>query len=295
MTRAKLNRFGGSRGSALALSLRLTGAMAAVACVSMVAPAHADELVQKVGNGQIDWSKRTITATGSAAPNKKAPSVAAARIGAQRAARLDALRAILEVVKGLKVDAKKTGGDLMTNGTIRGQVTGLASSFREVDTKYYSDGSVDVTVEMDLSDELTQALLGPGHKKAAKKQAAARAKLTTPGAKTYTGLVINAKKLGVTPSMAPRVVDESGREVFGVGLVTEVALSKGGIAGFARDVETAKADARVGGKPLIVKALNLAQGTRTDVVLANADAEKLRDAATDKSFLTEGRVIIVVD
>ena len=47
-----------------------------------------DSVSQTVGHGQIDWSKKTITATGSGAPNLKAPNVAVARLGAERAAKM---------------------------------------------------------------------------------------------------------------------------------------------------------------------------------------------------------------
>ncbi len=57
-------------------------------------------LTQAIGNGEINWGEQVIRATGSGAPNPDAPNVAAARLGAERAAKADALRNILETVKG---------------------------------------------------------------------------------------------------------------------------------------------------------------------------------------------------
>ena len=43
----------------------------------------------KVDHGQVNWTARTITATGSGAPDLKAPNVAVARLGAERVAKMD--------------------------------------------------------------------------------------------------------------------------------------------------------------------------------------------------------------
>jgi hypothetical protein len=209
-----------------------------------------------------------------------------ARLGAERVAKLDALRNILETIKGIKINGKRNAADLMSNGEIRTKVEGVARNFKVVDTKYYSDGSVDVVVEMPLDKSLTQALVP---------KAKSRAKLNTKGPKTFTGLVVNAKNLGVQPSMAPRILDEDGNEVYGTTVVSDKALEQGGLATYLKQMDSAKKDKRVGERPLVVKALSLAEGEKTDVVIANIDAEKLTAKDTNLSFLTNGKVIFVVD
>ena len=118
-------------------------------------------------------------------------------------------------------------------------------------------------------------------------------KLNTDGPESFTGLVINARGLGVTPSMAPRVVDESGKEVYGAEVVSEKGLQQGGIASYAKSDDQAKD--RTGAKPMVMKALRLADKSKTDVVIANGDADKLRDPNTNLSFLADGKVVILVD
>ena len=244
-----------------------------------------DGVVQKVGHGEVNWSTNTITATGSGAANFKDANVAVARLNAERAAKLDALRNILETIKGVQIDGKKSGADVLSNGQIQAKVMGLAKNFKVVDTRYYSDGSVDVVVQMPMSGSLTSTLV-PKHKKR---------KLNSAGPENFTGLVVNAKSLSVTPSMAPRITDEKGKEVYGVSVVQQSAVEKGGIAGYAKNLDTAKGDNRVGKKPLVVKALGTGDGNSTDLFIANADADKLRDPKQNLGYLTEGKVIIVVD
>ena len=93
--------------------------------------------------------------------------------------------------------------------------------------------------------------------------------------------------------MAPRVVDESGKEVYGAEIVSEKGLQQGGIASYAKTDDQAKE--RTGAKPMVMKALRLAEKSKTDIVIANGDADKLRDPNTNLSFLADGKVVILVD
>jgi hypothetical protein len=245
------------------------------------------DVVQSVGHNQVNWTSKVVVATGSGAANLKDGNVAVARLNAERAAKLDALRNILETIKGIQIDGKRNAGDMMSNGKIQSKVQGIAHGFQIVDTKYYSDGSVDVKVKMPLDDKLAGAFLQvPANKKK---------KLNTKGGSNFTGLVVNAQKLDVTPSMAPRIVDENGSEVYGVTFVSENALKQGGIVTYVKDLGAAKKDTRIGTKPLVVRALSTAAGANTDIVIANADADKLRDKSQNLSFLVDGKVLVVLD
>jgi hypothetical protein len=268
---------------AAALATSVAGGTSARAEEPKKDPAD-DGLVQKMAHGEINWSKKTITATGSGAAKVADGNVAQARLKAERAAKLEAIRNILETVRGMQVSAQRTAGDMMSNGDINTKVNGLAQGFRIVDTKYYTDGSVDVIVSMPIDQSLTNALIGAPAGKAAKA-------LKTDGVLSVTGLVINARGLGLVPSMSPRVVDETGAEVYGVSVVSEKGLAKGGIATYVRGDTTTQG----GASPLAMKALRLADKTKTDLVISNADADKLRAQNLNLSFLAEGSVIILVD
>jgi hypothetical protein len=145
---------------------------------------------------------------------------------------------------------------------------------------------------MPMSNELNSTLMSAAVDKDKSKKKVA---LSTSGEAQASGLIINAQGLGLLPSMAPRLVDEAGKEVYGTAVVASDAVAEGGLAGYAKDIDQAKADARTGDKPVVIKALRLAKKSKTDLVLSNADADKLRAPDTNLKFLTEGRVIIVVD
>jgi len=233
----------------------------------------------------VDWQRRVIVARGQGAPDLTASSPAAARIGAERAAQIDAFRNILETLKGVEVKGGQTAGQLMAHDSaLKASVEGLIRNFKVTDRKYFSDGGVELTVEMALDGKLAEMLLAPG---------------TTPTRTAQegthdvgSGLVVVAKGLKITPALAPRILDESGREVYGPDFVQPGALRDNGIAGYLTSESAAEHSARVGDHPMTVKAIK-AHGS--DVVISAADAAKLSDSHANLGFLSEGKVIIVTD
>lgn len=252
------------------------------------AAAADDAVVQKLAHGEINWSKKTVTATGSGAAPQNDMPVAQRRLMAERAAKMDALRNLLETIQGIQINGMRNAGDIMSNGEVKTRITGVAQGFKVIDTKYYSDASVDVVVQMPIDENLTNALVEKPKAAAASKPRA----LNTSAPESFSGLVVNARGLGISPSMAPRILDESGKEVYGAEVVSEKGLQQGGIAQYLKTEEQAKE--RAGTKPLVVKALRVDKA-KTDVVIANGDADKLRDPNTNLSFLAEGKVVILVD
>lgn len=248
-----------------------------------VAIAKGGDVSQTVGHGKINWSDKTITATGSGAPSLKASNVAAARLGAERAAKMDALRNIIEAVKGVRVSGGQSAGDMMAAApTIKAKVEGVVRGFKVLDTKYYSDGGVDLIVQVSLDGILTEALMPNAGSKAA-------ASGETGG---ITGVIINAKGLGVAPALAPRILDDKGQAVFASELVYSEAIARHGVCGYSNSLDAATKDGRVADKPLIVKALKVATKGGSDVIISAKDAGKLKKLA---SVLSKGKVIIVVD
>ncbi|MFH1812116.1 MAG: hypothetical protein ABIJ09_25490 [Pseudomonadota bacterium] len=253
------------------------------------APGKAEGVTQDIpGHGQIDWTAKTITARGSGAPSKKAKSPAAARLGAERAAKLDAYRNILETLKGVQVDAKRSADKVLSGGEIQAKVDGVIKGAKVIDTVYYSDLSVDVVLRMPIDGLLTQALL-PETATEKKKD------VPTKGTAKSSGLVINAKGLNVIPAIAPRVLDENGKEIYSVAYVADKAAFEGGIIGYVKDLEEAKNHPRVKEKPMVVRAIATGKDGKSDIVISNADADKLRDPETNQAYLADGRVIVVVD
>ncbi len=115
--------------------------------------------------GEIDWNRRVLVGHGQGAPDLNAPSVAVARLGAERAAKLDAYRNALESLKGLQIQSGGSVGTFLQNdAALMGRVDGTLKGVKPVKTRYFSDGGVTLDIEVPLDDlppELARALVVP--------------------------------------------------------------------------------------------------------------------------------------
>jgi len=245
-----------------------------------------DEVIQSFGYGEVNWTKSVIRAVGSGAPNTDAPNIAVARLGAERAAKIDALRNLLEAVKGVRIDSETTVVNAMTQSDIiHSKVQGYVRGAKVVDKRYFSDGGVEVIIEMPITGELADALL----------PAMGGLSIPSAGNLVYTGLIVNTKGLGLHPAMSPKILDEDGREVYGSAYVSREFAIRQGIVGYVKDVESARQNERVTSNPIIVKGTKTEGSGNSNVIISNADAGMLRDSSKNLSFLAQCRVLFVVD
>jgi hypothetical protein len=108
-----------------------------------------------------------------------------------------------------------------------------------------------------------------------------------------TGLVIDARGLGLKPALLPKVVDQQGQEIYVGQIVTRTNAVEQGVAGYARDVNAAANNFRVTDNPAVMKGLAASGAANTDVIVGEADAQTLRQLASRGEFLENCRVIIV--
>ncbi|MGH7453701.1 MAG: hypothetical protein ACRENG_20295, partial [bacterium] len=204
---------------------------------------------------------------------------------------------------------------------IRSRVEGVLRGFTVVDTRYMSDQSVEVEIEVPLNGLLADALLpqnfGGGRLISAQplcpmcgqpwpqgKPVPPGVQLVNPGSGSqaggatggvFTGLILDAKGLGLMPAMAPKVVDENGVEIYGSRYVSREFAVQQGMVGYDKDVNAARNNQRVTNNPLVIKALRAAGNNKTDLVVANADAQRIHGAAQTQNFLDKCRLIFIVD
>jgi len=235
-----------------------------------------------------------ITAVGIGAPPAQPANPAQARAMAERAAQVVAYRNLLEAIKGVRVDATTTVENfIVTSDVIRTQVNGIIQGATVMDKKYMSDGSVEVTVGMKLTGALAEALLP----KTPLTPPAGLPGTLAPGTsgQLYTGLIVDARGLGVRPAMAPKILNEDGKEVYGSAWINRDYAVREGMVGYMKDPATAQTNPRVADKPLMVKALKVSGDGRVDTVISNADSAMLQSASQNLSMLEKCRVIILVD
>ncbi|MDP6966787.1 MAG: hypothetical protein QF551_05910, partial [Candidatus Marinimicrobia bacterium] len=165
------------------------------------------------------------------------------------------------------------------------------------DLRYLSDTSVEIEMQVHMSG-ISSVVLPPAGFAAAPPAATATAPGAAPAAPkpgTITGLIVDARGLGIRPAMSPKVLDQTGGAVYGPGNFTREYAVKFGVAGYSKDLAKAQQDPRVVGNPLLIKGVGVQGTNKADVVIANSDAFKIRNADQGGQFLSNCKVMILLD
>jgi hypothetical protein len=272
----------------------------------------------KLENG-VNWSTGFVAASGRGAASdadmKRGPEYAKAR--AITAATAVAQAELLAVVKGVQVDAEKVVSDQMVaSDVVRTRVQGFIHGARTVDVKDLGGGVWEVTIAIRATGQLADLVLPQAQRPPtpppmapappASPQAAPpvspppQAVMAPPPppsrpAVVFSGLVVDARGIGVKPAMAPKILSEGGQEVYGFSVVDRNWVVQQGMVGYSKDLTAAQSHDRVTNRPLTVKAVAASGANKTDVVISTADAQLLLGSGANLGFLEKARVVFVVD
>jgi len=281
------------------------------------------QVSQSVNQSQIDWTQGQMTVTGTgAAPSSGSMSPGQKRLMAQRAATADGYRQLAELINGVNVDAETIVRDFVTESDIvRTRVSGLIKGAKIGKPRYMSDGTVEIDVSLGVygNNSLSSAILPPViEKKQFKTQPSFTPATPTPtrepdisypsspeptsttSQQTYsgshTGVIIDARGVGVAPAMSPQIVDTNGKEIYiGDRPIDPDLVVNMGIVGYAHSLEQAKANTRIGNQPLILKAVKAGGRHKTDAVVSPEHGQQIMQANGKNGFLEGSRVIFIID
>ncbi len=244
------------------------------------------EVVQKLAHGEIHWSEHFVYATGSGAPSLKAPNVAVARLGAERTAKLDAMRNLLETIKGLKISASTTMQNMVeTEMSIKTEISGKIRKMEIVSTKYYSDGAVDVVVRIPISSVFSTI-----------SQTALQKVPATNSAEKFSGskntvLVIDVRKQTFTPLIFPVFYTDKGKVFYSAKSVDKDVLMKDGMVQYGR-LNPKTVAKNIFGKNVVPVVVKGSVKKQEDIVLSQK-ALKTISSKISSDTLKNGRVIII--
>jgi hypothetical protein len=251
------------------------------------------DLVEHKTKGSINWSKGVIQAKGIGAPPEKLNGNPNARSTALQAAKLDAYRKVLEVIKEVRIDGNTVVGDYAAeNDVIMSEIESMVQSAEVVKKEYLSDGTVEISMNMNLHGGFSQLVLPEDIR------SLESIKPVTPAGNSssfYTGMVVDARGLKARPVMSPKILDENGQEVYGPAFVSREYAVQRGLNRYTKNLAAAQSNQRVSDNPLTVKGLRTEGTGRCNIVISNADASRLRGASENLIFMKKCRVMIVVE
>jgi len=251
------------------------------------------EVIEQKEKGSVNWSRGVVQAKGIGIPLPKIPENSNARTVALTDAKLNAFRIILEIIRELRINGTTVVGDYETQEpAIMSKIENMVKNAKVVKKEYLTDGTVKIEMEVNLRGGFAQLVLPKDIKPLDSITLVTMNKTSSP---LFTGLVVDAKGLGVRPVMVPRILDENNQEVYGSAFVSREYAVQQGMSGYARNLKEILDNQRVSDHPLVVKGLKTLGPGRSEIVISNADASKLRSTSESLYFMKKCRVIIVVD
>jgi hypothetical protein len=230
----------------------------------------------------VDWSRGVIVATGK---NRVAASLsdAEAEVRGVQGARADAVRLLTVAVDALPVDSNLTVAQCKANSgavtlkleaLVRKALPVVGSEKMEKQTDGSRLVSAALTAPLGGKDGVSGVVLSELNA-CLKKPSSASA--GTKSVSSLTGLIVDARGLGVKPCLGPKFVMPDGAVVSAGALV------------WARSLEDAVKQ-KWGTSPLTIKAASVSGVGRCDLVVDAANLERVRNA---KLSFSEIKVVIV--
>lgn len=283
-------------------------------------PADAEVEPRLEGKAQVSFSEGFVRATGYGALPANAASPDQARLAARSAARGDAVRTLSAAVATIQVTAVAQVKNLMSNGRVSARIAALLNAPRLVDEGFGRNGTAYVTVELPLygPDSIASAVL-PEIAPASRKSAggalgfAPSVSASAPSASSsfrrgsalrltplsesgpFTSVIIDCRGLNIEPILSPGVYDTTGREVYSVARIASENALEAGVVGYMRSPGEAERSGRAGSRPLIVRAVRVADKNRFHPVISLEDADRVLAANNRDRFLERTAVLLLID
>lgn len=117
----------------------------------------------------------------------------------------------------------------------------------------------------------------------------------------YTGLIVDARGLGLQRGMSPRIYSESGQLIYAGVTASQAFIQESGIASYGQEltpellrrIQPGKDPIKV--SPLVVEALEVTDTTETGVIISDNDADAILSALNTYDFLAQYSVIFLID
>lgn len=240
-------------------------------------------VVETLPRGQVDWTEGALLSRSSATGT----TLRGARALTDQAAVQAARQGLWRELEQVRLDARQMLGPAVLQAeSQRHALEALIAQAIVVETRYLSGGTVETAVQLPFAGRLTAMLLAPSP--------AGRPDSASSAEAPYTGVVIDARGLAIQPALLPRIVDESGQSLYAPEVVDVEAAVQQGYVAYAKAFDQAPAQARIGERPLVLRALRVAGDSRVDLVLSQAEATRIRDYAATRRLVRQCRVLIVM-
>ena len=259
-------------------------------------------LTEQYDKGQVDYEVGVIRVIGYGAPPANASETVAPLL-AMRAAKVDAYRNALEVIDNVRVSSATDVESMMvTSDLVKTSVQGYIKGGQFEAPNYDARGICTITLVLPLSGQngLASLMLNTVKSKPAAPVLPMPEALPmqTPEQAPYTGIVIDARTVGVKPALYPQLFDADGYLLYGPTMVNTQQAEFTTMVAYSRTLEKAAAMPRVGSNPLklsATSAIKASNGDTTDIILGSDASKAFRQATSQSDILAKSAIVIVIN
>ena len=254
----------------------------------------AGDCITKLETGTVNWTTGTITALGKALPGDQSQS---AKESVFLSARSDAVRNIINTLKQIKINNELSVSEYASTSNVI--LAGLEKTAREAIVSkqiYTSAHAVEITIEASLFGGFLQLILPEEIRQIPKINPEINPKKVPGiGKSLNSGLIIDARGLGIEPVLVPVIVSEQGHEAYSSVFISREFAVQIGVCKYVCSLDQALQDKRIGDNPLVLKGLRKEGRQNATLVISMSDYLVLEKATERHIFLNECKVIIVRD
>ncbi len=272
--------------SRLLLAFAVVGSMYTA---TITAPDVKESVFVPVASAAVQDNAARITADGYGVFPPGMPA-GQARIAARRAAVLDAQRNLVGEIQGTQIDSETTVEmAMLKNDTIKSRISGIITGAHIIAENVEQDGSYKVTMSVpaygvgSVAEVAYQVLkdegkLPPVPEPIAKPDPVFVKSYKPAGAvgqSLYTGVIIDAGGMELTPTYSPVIKDTNGRAIYGVKNIDAAYAISNGVVEYASGVIAD--NTRAGANPLVIKAVSTSGRIKNkcDVVVSADDGNRI--------------------
>jgi len=263
-------------------------------CMADQEKSSTSDCITRLETGTVNWTTGAITALGKAFPGDQSQS---AKESVFWSARADAVRNIIAILKQIKINNELSVSEYASTSNVI--LTGLEKTAREaIATKqvYTSALAVEITIEASMFGGFLQLILPEEIRQIPKINPEINPKKVPGiGKSLHSGLIIDARGIGIEPVLDPVIVSEQGHEVYSSVFISREFAVQSGVCKYVCNLDQALQDKRIGDNPLILKGLRKEGRQNATLVISMSDYLALEKATERHTFLNECKVIIVRD
>ena len=283
--------------------------LAVLLALPAAAPAFQGYVQPVAEGGSIAWGSGDLSvsrAVGEPTEGETAPSPLALRKAVS-----GARKQLLDMILGVRIDSHTTvSAHLSEDADLAARVRGMVQNSPLERPALFADGG-EVRVTESLRGKLAELILpttvlfqsGIPPKLSTSMEQSLSFEEAEPehvgtanqGAGGFTGVIVDARGLKVTPALIPVIYGQDGQGAYGAFLVSRQSAIDKGVAAYADTADPQALRERVGERPLKVKALSAYGSWRTDLIISTPMARLVRAVMRSGEAVGNCRLVIVLD